>query len=198
MTRYAITHTTTYEYAEPVSLCQNVAHLVPRPCPGQRVTDTTLSVTPDPAVIDERTDYFGNPVHYFTVQEPHRRLVVEVTHRVAVEPPGLPGGTPLWESVRDTLPTADVSDWRDAYPFVFDSPFAAADPRPAASAAPSFPPGGRVLAAAAAPPRRIHAGFAYDPRATTIATPVAEVFAAGRGVCQDFAHLLLACLRSVG
>src|SRR4051812_29423760 len=169
MTRYAITHTTTYEYAEPVSLCQNVAHLVPRPCVGQRVAETVLTVTPDPAVIDERTDYFGNPVHYFTVQEPHRRLVVEVTHRVAVDPPEPPAFTPQWEALRDQLPTADLPEWREAYPFVFDSPFAAADPRYAEYAAASFAPGRPVLDAALDLTRRVHAEFAYDPRATTIA-----------------------------
>jgi transglutaminase-like putative cysteine protease len=200
MPRYLINHTTTYEYTEPVSLCQNVAHLIPRSCPGQRAGESVLTVTPDPAVIDERADYFGNPVHYFTLQEPHRRLTVGVTHSVEVEPRPAPdpASTPAWESVRDRLPAARDPVWLDAYQFAFGSACAGPDPRYAAYAAPSFAPGRPVLEAALDLTRRIHAEFAYDARATTVATPVAEVFEKRRGVCQDFAHVQLACLRSLG
>ena len=81
MTQYTITHTTTYAYGEPVSLCQNVAHLAPRLCAWQRAEPHVLTITPDPAVIEERIDYFGNPVEYFTVQEPHRELTVKVVKK---------------------------------------------------------------------------------------------------------------------
>jgi transglutaminase-like putative cysteine protease len=196
--RYHITHVTTYAYAEPVSLCQNVAHLVPRPCHRQRAEPPVLSITPDPAVIEDRVDFFGNPVCYFTVQEPHRELTVSVEHRVEVEPDPVPASSPPWELVRDRLPAERGAAWQDAYQFAFDSRFVAADRRYADYARPSFAPGRPALDAALDLMRRVHTDFVYDPRATTLATPVAEVFETRRGVCQDFAHLMLSGLRSLG
>ena len=199
-TRYAIAHVTTYEYTEPVSLCQNVAHLEARECGRQRSTPPVLSISPEPAVIERRADYFGNPVHYFTVQEPHRTLTVRAEHAVSVsvEPTPDPAATPPWEAVRDRLTRDRAADWLAAWEFAFDSRYAAADRRYADYAGPSFAPGRPVLDAALDLVRRVHAGFAFDPQATTLATPVLEVFEKRRGVCQDFAHLLLACLRSLG
>ena len=196
--RYHITHTTTYAYAEPVSLCQNVAHLVPQACPRQRAEAPVLSITPDPAVIEDRVDFFGNPVCYFTVQEPHRELTVSVEHRVSVLPEPVPTHSPPWEEVRDRLPHDRDPVWLDAYQFAFDSRFVAADRKYADYAAASFTPGRPILEAALDLMRRVHVEFVYDPRATTLATPVAEVFETRRGVCQDFAHVTLSCLRSLG
>lgn len=200
MTRYSITHVTTYEYTEPVSLCQNVARLSARACDRQRLEPSTLAISPDPAVIEERVDYFGNPTHYFTIQEPHRQLTVEATHDIAVfeAAPVDPAATAAWDDVRARLGRDRTPPWFGAYQFAFDSRYAAADPRYAAFAAPAFAPGRPILAAALDLVERIHTGFAYDPKATSVATPVAEVFEKRRGVCQDFAHLLLACLRSLG
>src|SRR4051812_22132691 len=174
--RYHITHVTTYASAEPVSLCQNVAHLVPRPSRRQRAEPPVLSITPDPAVIEDRIDYFGNPVCYFTVQEPHRELTVTVDHRVTVTPEPVPTDTSAWETVRDRLPRDRGLPWQEAFPFAFDSRFVAADPRYADYARASFAPGRPALDAALDLMRRVHADFVYDPRATTLATPVAEVF----------------------
>lgn len=200
MTRYAIKHVTTYTYTEPVSLCQNVSHLAIRPHDRQRAEATTLAITPEPAVIEERVDYFGNPVHYFTVQEPHRELTVEASFEVGVELQAAidPGVTPVWETVRDCLPHDRSPDWLDAYQFVFDSRFAGAELPYAAYAASSFPTGRPILEGALHLAHRVHTEFTYDAKATTVATPVAEVFENRRGVCQDFAHLLLACFRSLG
>jgi transglutaminase-like putative cysteine protease len=198
MLRYAITHVTTYSYTEPVSLCQNVAHLSVRPCDRQRAEHSTLAIAPEPAVVEERTDYFGNPTHDFTIQEPHRELKVTARHRVTVFPPPPLTHSPAWETVRDRLTRDHTADWLAAVQYRFDSRFAAADAKYAAFAADSFTPGRPVVEAAAELVHRIHAGFQYDPKATTIATPVGEVFDRRRGVCQDFAHLLLACLRSLG
>jgi len=199
MTDYRITHTTTYAYGEPVSLCQNVAHLTPRPSPRQRAERTVVTVTPEPAVFEERLDYFGNPVTYFTVQELHSELVVRVAHRVAVRPdPAVPTATPPWEEVRDRVRRDRSRAWLDAYQYAFDSRSVAAGPTAAAFAGPSFPPGRPVLDAALDLTRRLHAEFVYDAKATTLATPVAEVFETRRGVCQDFAHVQLAGLRSMG
>jgi transglutaminase-like putative cysteine protease len=192
MTRYTITHVTTYQYTEPVSLCQNVARLSARACDRQRFEPSVLSISPDPAVIEERIDYFGNPTHYFTIQEPHRQLTVEATHDIAVfQPPTVgPAATATWEEITPA--------WFDAYPFAFDSRYAAAHPQYAEYAAPSFSPGRPILEAALDLTARVYKGFTYDPKATNVATPVAEMFEKRRGVCQDFAHLLLACFRSLG
>src|SRR5262249_15492945 len=116
MTRYTITHVTTYEYTEPVSLCQNVAHLSVRECDRQRSEPSVLSISPDPAVIEERVDYFGNTVHYFTIQEPHRELTVEASHQVTVLPtPAIDaGGTLPWELIRDRLGRDRCPLWLDA------------------------------------------------------------------------------------
>jgi transglutaminase-like putative cysteine protease len=198
MTRYRIRHVTTYEYTEPVSLCQNVAHLSVRPSARQRAEPSVLWIAPDPAVIEERADYFGNPVHYFTIQEAHRELRVEAVHRVAVAAPAEVAETAAWETVRDRLTRDRHPAWLDAYQFAFDSRYAAADRPYAEFAAASFTPGRPILEAARHLVNRVHAGFVYDPRATTVATPVAEVFETRRGVCQDFAHVLLACFRSLG
>lgn len=198
MTRYTVTHVTTYSYTEPVSLCQNVAHLSVRPCDRQRAEPSALTVSPEPAFVEERTDYFGNPTHFFTIQEPHRELKVTARHRVVLLPPPPVTDSPAWETVRDRLTRDHTPDWLDAVQYRFDSRFAAAGPRYATFAAESFTPGRPILEAAAELVHRIYTGFRYDPHATTVSTPVAEVFAHRRGVCQDFAHLLLACLRSLG
>lgn len=198
MIRYRITHTTTYAYTDPVSLAQNVAHLTPRPTPRQRAERPVLTVTPDPAVTEDRIDYFGNPVTYFTVQEPHRELVVAVEHHVTVTPLLPPAVTDPWETIRDRLPADRSPDWLEAFQFAFDSRYAAAGPEYAVYAERSFVPGRPILDAALDLVRRVHAEFVYDPRATTLATPVAEVYRTRRGVCQDFAHFVLSCLRSLG
>lgn len=198
MTRYTITHVTTYSYTESVSLCQNVAHLSIRPCDRQRADPSSLTISPEPAVVEERSDYFGNPTHFFTIQEPHRELKVTARHRVVVFPLPPVAESPAWETVRDRLPRDHTTGWLDAVQYRFDSRFAAADPQYMAFAGESFTPGRPIIEAATELVHRIHAGFQYDPKATTVSTPVAEVFAHRRGVCQDFAHFLLACFRSLG
>lgn len=200
MTRYTINHVTAYEYTEPVSLCQNVAHLSVRACDRQKSEPSILSISPDPAVYEERIDFYGNPVHFFSIQEPHRKLTVEASHKISVEAgPRIPSSsTPPWEEIRDRLVRDGSPNWLDAYQFAFDSHHAAADARYAEYALSSFTRGRPILDAALDLVHRIHAGFVYDPRATTVSTPVIEVFEMRRGVCQDFAHFLLSCLRSLG
>jgi transglutaminase-like putative cysteine protease len=196
--KYRIAHTTTYSYRDAVSLCQNVAHLSPRTCAWQRAEPHILSITPDPAVIEERVDYFGNPVQYFTIQEPHRELTVAVEHVIAVDPRPLPAATDSWEAIRDRLKTDHSPDWLEASQFAFASRYVPLDDRYAEYAAASFAPNRSILEAALDLTHRIHTDFTYDPQATTLATPVADVFDQKRGVCQDFAHLQLAMLRSLG
>ena len=200
MLQYRITHVTTYTYSESVSLCQNVAHLTPREWGHQTCHHTSLEIEPDPAVLEERLDYFGNPATYFTVQELHKALKIVVSHTISVNPPvpPPPKTTTPWEVVRDRLTHDRAEAWLDAYQYSFDSRYATSQPLFAEYAGLSFLPNRPILEAAQDLTRRIHADFLYDPRATTVATPVTEVFENRRGVCQDFAHLQIACLRSLG
>lgn len=197
---YRITHITTYDYRTPVTLCHNVAHLTPRDGPRQRCQETSLQVSPTPAVEEARIDYFGNPVIFFTVQEPHQQLVVKAEHTTEIDPtaPLDPAQTPAWEDVRDQLASSSVPDALDAYQFAFDSPYVRNSPELIEFAAVSFTPRRPILEASLDLTARIHRDFRYDPKATTLATTVAEVLAGRRGVCQDFAHLEIGCLRSLG
>jgi transglutaminase-like putative cysteine protease len=151
-------------------------------------------------VFCSRLDYFGNPASFFTVQEPHRQLTITAVHVIEVIPPAVPDptATPPWETVRDLLARDRGPAAVEACQFVFDSPYVHASPELTAYAAVSFDPGRPLLQAVLDLTGRIHTEFRYDPRATTLATPLQEVFANRRGVCQDFAHLQIACLRSQG
>jgi len=198
--QYRVTHTTTYEYSEPVSLCQNVAHLTPREVPAQHCVHSHRAIAPQPAVVCERVDYFGNPSTFFTVQEPHRELIVSAGHLIALSPQPAPepSRSPPWEEVRDRLPPDRAPATLEAYQFVFGTRYTPPGPELTAYAQPFFTAGRPILEAVLDLTARIHRDFVYDPRATTVATPLNEVFAKRRGVCQDFAHLEIACLRSLG
>ncbi|WP_205229954.1 transglutaminase family protein [Azospira oryzae] len=201
---YRITHATEYRYGAPVALSQQLPHLTPRPLPWQTVREHRLEVEPLPSLRLERWDAFGNPVTQLAFDGPHDSLTVRAETEIEVLPRfagELPPGQP-WEGWRQALvyrgalpPPAELLE---AVQFAFPSPFVSLGPAFAAYAAPSFTPGRGLLAAARDLMGRIHAEFEFDPQATSVATPVAEVLARKRGVCQDFAHLMLACLRSLG
>ena len=198
--RYAIEHVTTYVHGGGASTSQHVAYLAPREVSSQRVIEH--SVTTDPAASDEtlRTDYFGNPVRYFTILTPYSRLEV-ASHSVidVCRGPAFQVETsPPWEAVRDALRYRPDVPCADATEFLFRSPYVAVAPELAAFAGTEFVPGRPVLEAAVALMRRIHAEFTFDPAATSVTTPVTRVLTERHGVCQDFAHLQIACLRSVG
>lgn len=200
MTLYQITHRTVYEYTEPVGVSHHAARLEPRTLPGQTCETFALRIDPEPAVRTVRTDYFGNRVSYFTIQQLHRRLEVLATSRVAVTaaaPPDLLEGAD-WEAVaadfRDPVPAALL----EAHQYVFDSPQVGALPEHRDYAREVFTAGRPLLDAARALASRLHEDFTFDPQATTVATPLAEVMQTRRGVCQDFAHVGIACLRSLG
>ena len=188
MIGYRITHVTTYSYTEPVSLCQNVARLIPRDCSAQTCERSSLAIDPAPAVIDQTVDLFGNPVTYFSIQEPHRALRIEATHEVTLTERMLPEAarTLPWESVLDQVRRYRGESWLLASQFLFNSRYVSAATDYAEYARPSFAPGRPILEASFDLTRRIFNDFAYDPRATTVATPTREVFRTRRGVCQDF------------
>jgi transglutaminase-like putative cysteine protease len=192
---YDVTHLTEFAYDERVSVSHHVARMTPRTTARQTRLSSGWTFEPAPAVLREHTDVFGNTVAFFAMQGPHRQLRVEaraVVELAAAAP--LPGASPAWEAVRDAAAT-DV----DLVDFAVDSPLAGAGASSADNAAPASYPAGRPLAeGVAALSRRLHRDLRFRPGTTTVATPVAEVFRQRAGVCQDFAHLEIACLRSLG
>jgi transglutaminase-like putative cysteine protease len=159
-----------------------------------------VEVSPAPAERAERQDAYGNGVLYFSVEEPHEELVVSAQSEVEIAAASAPvaADTPAWETALEHLRGDGREEARLAREFALDSPGAAVTAEAAAYARRSFTSGRPLLEAAADLNARIHREFSFEPASTTIATPLAEVLAQRRGVCQDFAHLAIACLRSVG
>ena len=198
---YRIEHETRYVHVGGVATSQHVAYLMPRTLPHQSVRWHELSIEPAPASRVHRVDYFGNAVEQFTILTPYDELRVvgrSVVEVIATELPiGADAGAP-WEAVRDELFYKRGAPYADASEFSYPSPYAATAPELAEFARASFAPDRPVVAAAVELMHRIHEEFTFDPGSTTIATPVTRVLTDRRGVCQDFAHLQIGCLRSLG
>ncbi len=197
MTRYALRHVTTYRYAAPVDLAQHMLHLTPRVLPGQAVEALVLEVSPAPAHRRDGADHYGNGVAWLSIEAPHDAFAVVLDAVVAVgfAPPPPAGATPPWEAVRDAAASlAGV----EAAEFALASPLAPADPGAGAYAVQSFPSGRPVLDGLLELTARIRRDFAFKPGVTTISTPVSQVLSTPAGVCQDFAHLMIAGLRAIG
>jgi len=181
-------------------MCHTEVHLHPRPRERQTILDFGLEVSPTPDSLLSREDYFGNQVTFFSIAEPHRELVVTSRCLADLEPSAPPALelSPAWEQAREEVARRDTADTFEAGQFVFESPSVRVAPPFAHYAAKSFTAGRPLLSAVEELSRRIFTEFRYDKRATTIGTAVDEVLASHRGVCQDFAHLMIACLRSLG
>jgi transglutaminase-like putative cysteine protease len=199
-----VIHSTRYLYSGPVSMCHTEAHLEPRDTAQQTILERELTVTPEPGAMHSREDYFGNHVSAFSIEEPHRELMILSRFVADLNPSPAPNLelSPPWEEVRDevssrNLTPKDSPARYEAGQFVFDSPHTRVGAAFAAYAAVSFKPGRRFLDAVNDLSGRIYREFRYDPRATTISTPVEDVLRSKRGVCQDFAHLMISCLRSL-
>lgn len=198
---FQVRHVTTYEYSEPVLLSHHAAHLSPRYTGGQCHRDQKLRISPLPAVRqDGRFDYFGNPTAFFTIQEAHTRLTVDAGFVVETSPaPALPQlDVTTWNRVSAELTAGTNPHVEEALDFLFPSYQVPMLAEAAAYAAPSFPPGRPLVEAVLELTARIHADLAFDAEATSVGTPLAHVFAQRRGVCQDFAHVGIACLRAMG
>jgi transglutaminase-like putative cysteine protease len=196
---YRIVHKTTYKYKHPVSFGNHVAYLTPRSRPYQSCKWHALVVTPAPATLTERCDYFGNPVTFFTIQEPHEELNIEARSRVVCgHSVPWPERAPAWDEVVQSV-RADLSqEGLDAYQFVFESPRVKPGAKFSAYALQSFPPGRPLTEALLDFTGRIFKDFRFDSKATNVRTSPEEVLTLRSGVCQDFAHLQVACLRSLG
>lgn len=196
---YRIVHRTTYRYKHPVSLGNHVACLTPRSSLHHQLTRNELRIHPLPAARTERRDYFGNNLCFFTVQEPHKELVVEARSEIVMNGSATPWPkqSPPWEEVVRSLPHDHSPAGLEAYQFGFESPRIRVRPEFASYALQSFTPSRPLPEALLDLNARIHTDFRFDSKVTNVRTPTEEVFRKRRGVCQDFAHLQIACLRSL-
>ena len=195
---YRITHKTRYQYADVVPLSHNLLRARPRNHGGQTCRWHDLSVWPPPAIRGEQLDYFGNHVSWLSVQEPHTELSIDSQSEVEVrlELRSELSQAPPWEDVAEAIgKSASMIAVRQ---FTFDSPYVTRSSELAAYALVSFPPRRALLECAFDLGQRIHRDFEYLPGSTKIGTPSLEVLRNRRGVCQDFAHLGIGCLRSLG
>jgi transglutaminase-like putative cysteine protease len=176
-----------------------VACLKPRAVPHHQLSRSELSIQPRPATRTEREDSFGNRLCFFTIQEPHRELMVEASGEVVMQGNPTPWPKLLipWEEVVRSLPTDLSANGLEAYQFGFESPRIRARPEFAAYALQSFTPGRSMPDALLDLTKRIYEDFQFDSKSTNVRTTPEEVFKKKRGVCQDFAHLQIACLRSL-
>ena len=197
--RLRASHVTHYLYAEAVSTCQTEVRLVPRARAGQAPLSHRFDVTPPANYSASREDYFGNEVISFSIEQPHKELIISSECLADLDPAPPPNLnlSPAWEDVRAEVSRRSTPESFEAFQFIFESPLIRRGPDFAAYAKDSFEPGRRFLDGVNQLSERIFEEFRYDPRATTVATPVEDALKARRGVCQDFAHVMIACLRSL-
>ncbi|MCP1312923.1 transglutaminase family protein [Halomonas sp. 707D7] len=194
--KYTLRHTTRYHYAAPVTLCHSEARVLPRKTPHQECGASSLSIAPLPQHQAERRDVFGNRVLYFALEQVHRTLDVTVTTPLNTRAlDALPERSVAWERIAAQL---EADSRFETQLYRLDSPFIRRSDELAAFARRCFTPRRPLIEAALALNAHVHEQFEYDPSFTTLATPLSEVLANRRGVCQDFAHLMIGALRSIG
>jgi transglutaminase-like putative cysteine protease len=195
---YKIVHRTTYKYKYPASVGNHVACLQPRNLAHHQSAHSQLYIFPTPVTRTERVDFFGNTLCFFTIQEPHSELIVEARSEVKLAGQfTAPECNMPWEEAAGSLPLDDSPEALDAFQFVFESPRIRVRPEFAAYARQSFTPCRPMAEALRDLTACIHRDFRFDSKATTVRTTAEEVFKKRRGVCQDFAHVQIACLRSI-
>jgi transglutaminase-like putative cysteine protease len=193
-----VVHETRYDYAPPVKTAQHMAHLKPAHNARQQLLRHELAISPAPAQRGEATDVYGNTRAFFSLQSAHGTLKVVADSLVATCAPAQPQGDMSWQEVRERLRYHRGAAWDPAAEFVFASPHVPRHDDFLAYAQSSFGRDRPLLEAARELMERIHADFAYEPEATDVSTPALEALEMRSGVCQDFAHVMLACLRSLG
>lgn len=198
--RFDITHVTVYDWGTAVPVADCRLRLTPIERRRQRVHVSRLQISPTPDHVVDELDFFGNHVTRIAFRAPHASLMLRSTARVTVEPAPAwdPEGSPPWEEIRTLAALSRSLAADDPVQFLFPSRHVALTPAVTAWAAESFPPGRPILAGALDLTRRIHADFRYAPGVTDVATPLARAFEERRGVCQDFAHVMIAGLRGLG
>jgi len=197
---YKIEHVTRFVYPVPVSVCHNIVCLMPRPTSRLTVRHAALEITPQPTVVNERQDTFGNITHVFSIEEPHDAMQVRATSSVEIQPPPPSSEKPgqPWEQVALNVTNQSAVDWQQASMFLYDSLLVTRTQDAREFADQVFTPGRPVREAALDLTRLIHDQFEYLPGSTHVHTTSTEALAQRRGVCQDFAHAQVAALRSIG
>jgi transglutaminase-like putative cysteine protease len=197
---YDIRHVTSYAYDTTVSFARCSLRLEPRSGDGQQLISHAVDIRPRPADRTVRHDFFGTHTESVVIETPHRNLRIDSRSRVSVSrsTPGRAAQSPPWESVRDLAFEATSLGPASPIGYIFASPLVPVQRPVTAYASSSFAPGKGILAGAVDLMHRIRTEFKYDPKATVISTPLTEVFEKRHGVCQDFAHVMIAGLRGLG
>ena len=199
--RYHVVHETEVSYRSPVTLSQQFLHMTPRSFAHQQIESHEVWVTPIENDGVDGMDYFGNKTRQITITAPHQSLLVHAESTVALmrrlDPGGIEG-TSSWESLRDRLQQGMDATMADAYRYLYASPHVSCSLELEAFARISYTPGRPQMDAALDLTERIFDEFEFDGTATDISTPLEEVLRGRRGVCQDFAQLMIGCLRSLG
>lgn len=196
---YDVSHRTVYRYSSPVVQSQHVVHMSPRPVDRQRLKGHTLVIEPAPTIRTERKDYFGNRVVMFDIEQEHKELVVHARSTIGVTAAGpidMAVSTP-WDEVARRIVDPRAGTDLEVARYACPSKNTRATQDIVAYARQSFPAGRPVLLGAWDLIERIYGDFTFDPTATDVSTPVSQVLQQRRGVCQDFSHLALACLRAM-
>ncbi len=193
-----VTHETRYDYQPAVDMAQHVLCLRPIVTHCQQVLEHQIDVTPRPASRTERQDVFGNHLSQFSMQSPHATLRVVSHSAIVTQEPTTPTSTQPWESVREDLRYQHGMVYDPAVEFTFPSQYIPRHPEFINYARPSFQPKRPLLDAARELMQRIYQDFIYSSQSTEINTPALTALAQRKGVCQDFAQILIACLRSLG
>jgi transglutaminase-like putative cysteine protease len=193
-----ITHETVYDYTPAVETAQHMAYLQPLNTRCQTLLSHRLDVSPTPALLTQTIDLYGNHHTFFSLQSPHTQLRIVATSEVRTEAPAAADSRIGWELLRESFRYHSGAAWNPATEFTFASLHAPRHDEFTAYARPSFGPGVAALDAARELMARIHADFTYETQSTEVSTPALEALAQRKGVCQDFAHIMIACLRGMG
>lgn len=193
-----VLHETRYRYRPVVETAQHMAYLTPRSHAGQQLVSHALAIAPFAAQQKDNEDVYGNTRTFFSLQIPHDALVVSSHSQVRTREYALPHSEIAWETAREALRYQAGAPYDAASEFVYASPFVPRHPDFAAYARPSFAPGIPLLEATVHLMQRMHTDFRYESESTEINTPALQALQERRGVCQDFAHIMLGCLRSLG
>jgi transglutaminase-like putative cysteine protease len=199
--RLHVIHETQYRYSAPVVLSQQLLHLTPRTLPWQSCERHRITVEPTAGEIAEREDYYGNRTLHLLLAVPHEALVVRAESEVNVRPRARERRSApkiAWETVRARLRALDAPPLVEPTEFLYESLHVERLRELADYAVKSFTARRGILDAASDLARRIHKDFTFDRTATSVSTPLREVIKEKRGVCQDFAHLMIGCVRSIG
>jgi transglutaminase-like putative cysteine protease len=193
-----VTHETRYDYVPAVETAQHMAYLKPLDTRHQQIVSHTLHITPTPTQISQTVDVFGNTRCYFSLQIPHTALIVVAQSVLTTASKPLPKSSISWEQVRERFRYQAGAKFDAAAEFLFASPYAPRHAEFVAYARPSFTPSTSVLVAAQNLMQRIYTDFTYESQSTEVNTPALQALAQRKGVCQDFAHIMIACLRAMG